>query len=274
MAEYDGNAPDAKDTKPSNPKDAAAFGKRIAWSVLPIRALIGPALALAEGAWKYGRHNYRPAGVRASVYFDAVLRHLFAWWEGQDTDPASRLNHVDKAIAGLLVLRDSMLEGNWIDDRPPRVTVDFIAQANEMYEALAERMREENGPARAPFTQIARPSEIPPPPLSEGDARWPVDGDGSREPTPVERVERVRELRTTDDKPVAMPTEAAAPEAMSYKSSLASATAMSYEASTALARAKLVRPCTYMHNCVKEALPNYPFCEGRCKDVYGKYPRS
>src|SRR5678816_201096 len=47
-------------TKDTNPKDAAAIA-RLAWSVLPLRALAGPALALQEGAWKYGRHNYRVA---------------------------------------------------------------------------------------------------------------------------------------------------------------------------------------------------------------------
>ncbi|SVD92517.1 uncharacterized protein METZ01_LOCUS445371, partial [marine metagenome] len=29
-----------------------------------------------EGAIKYGRHNYRIAGVRASVYIDATIGHL------------------------------------------------------------------------------------------------------------------------------------------------------------------------------------------------------
>lgn len=148
---YDGNAADTTTTKPSNPKDAAAFGKRIAWSVIPWRALVGACLALAEGAWKYGRHNYRAAGVRASVYFDAVNRHMLAWWEGQDTDPASRLNHIDKAIAGLLVLRDSMLAGNWEDDRPPRVDGDWIETANALYADLGVTMQAAHGLARAPF---------------------------------------------------------------------------------------------------------------------------
>ena len=75
---------------------------------------------------KYGRHNYRAAGVRASVYFDAAVgRHLFSWWEGQDIDPESGMHHIDKAIAGLMVLRDSQLQGNWVDDRPPAGDVDL-----------------------------------------------------------------------------------------------------------------------------------------------------
>lgn len=106
--------------KSTNPKDAVGI-RKLAFSVLPWRVLIGVALGMMEGAAKYGRHNYRAAGVRASVYFDAVVaRHLTQWWEGQDIDPESGLHHVDKAIAGLMVMRDSMLQGNFTDDRPPK----------------------------------------------------------------------------------------------------------------------------------------------------------
>ena len=70
---------------------------------------------------KYGSHNYRAAGVRASTYYDAVMaRHMPAWWEGEDIDAESGLNHITKAITSLIVLRDSMLMGNWVDDRPIR----------------------------------------------------------------------------------------------------------------------------------------------------------
>ena len=106
--------------KATNPKDMVGT-RKVPLSTLPYRVLWRVGLAMLEGALKYGRHNYRGAGVRASVYFDAVVsRHLGAWWEGEDTDKDSGLNHIDKAIAGLMVLRDSMLQGNWVDDRPPR----------------------------------------------------------------------------------------------------------------------------------------------------------
>lgn len=153
MSQYDGNAADTAVTKPTNPKDLAAFGKRIAFSVIPFRVLAGLALALAEGAWKYGRHNYRPAGVRAMTYVDATLRHLFAYVEGQDIDPASGFHHVDKAIASLVVLRDGLYQGNVTDDRPPAIEGDFIAEANAQYEALAVKMQADHGPPRAPFVR-------------------------------------------------------------------------------------------------------------------------
>lgn len=115
--------------KQTNPKDAIG-AKKLPFSVLPWRVLCGVALAMLEGAAKYGRHNYRIAGVRASVYFDAVVgRHLTQWWEGEDIDAESGRHHIEKAIAGLMVLRDSMLQGNFVDDRPPRGNVD-IAELN------------------------------------------------------------------------------------------------------------------------------------------------
>jgi len=92
---------------------------------------------------KYGRHNYRVAGVRASVYHDAVWRHLAAWWEGQDVDPDSGLSHVTKAIASLVVLRDAMLNRKWVDDRPPSsLDPDWVAQLNSLAAEMLARYPE------------------------------------------------------------------------------------------------------------------------------------
>lgn len=129
-------------TKPSNPKDAIGV-RKLSFSALPWRVLCGVALAMMEGAAKYGRHNYRAVGVRASVYFDAVVgRHLTDWWEGEDIDPDSQLHHIDKAIAGLMVMRDSMLEGNFTDDRPPAGHIDMAAMnklAGEILDRHADK---------------------------------------------------------------------------------------------------------------------------------------
>lgn len=104
-------------SKPSNPKDLVGV-RKVGLSVLPFRVLWECAAGMLEGMVKYGRHNYRAVGVRASIYFDATMRHMGAWWEGEDIDPESKLNHINKAIISLMVLRDSMIEGNWVDDRP------------------------------------------------------------------------------------------------------------------------------------------------------------
>ena len=141
---------DDDNTKPSNPKDAVG-SRKVGISNLPVPPLMEAAAALTEGSLKYGRHNYRDVGVRASVYYDAAFRHLGAWWEGEDIDAESGLSHVSKAIAGLLVLRDSMMSGNWQDDRPPRPEQGFVQAINERVEGMIDA-RPDPVP---PFTELA-----------------------------------------------------------------------------------------------------------------------
>ncbi len=138
------------ETKDTNPKDAIGITKPPT-SVLPFPVLFEVGNALFEGALKYGRHNYREAGVLASVYVDGAMRHLGAWWEGQDLDPDSELSHITKAIAGLMVLRDSMMRGNWKDDRPPKSNVEeWMAEADAKTKALLEKYPN----PKKPHTQI------------------------------------------------------------------------------------------------------------------------
>lgn len=122
--------------KESNPKDAVGV-KKVPFSTVPAEVIADIALGMLEGARKYGRHNYRIAGVRASVYYDAALRHLMAWWEGEDIDPDSGLHHVTKALTSLTVLRDAMLNEKVTDDRPPSfLHVDWVRSANAKAEEI------------------------------------------------------------------------------------------------------------------------------------------
>lgn len=118
------------ETKPSNPKDAVGI-RKVPMSVLPLPVMYEAALGMLEGALKYGRHNFRAIGVRASVYYDAARRHMDAFWEGEDIDPASGLSHIAKAISSLVVLRDSMIRGNWEDDRPPASAPGWMEDMNK-----------------------------------------------------------------------------------------------------------------------------------------------
>jgi hypothetical protein len=135
--------------KDTNPKDAVGT-KKVPMSTIPGPVIMEAGLALLEGARKYGRHNYREAGVRASVYYDATFRHLMAWWEGEDIDPDSGLSHVTKAIAGLIVLRDSMMKGNWKDDRPPKVVAGWVQELNKKAGDIIEKIPN----AVKPYTEL------------------------------------------------------------------------------------------------------------------------
>ncbi|KKL55932.1 hypothetical protein LCGC14_2250470 [marine sediment metagenome] len=87
-------------TKPTNPKDALGSNK-VPLHLWPQTATILGAMGLLDGALKYGRSNWRAVGIRASIYYDAVDRHMSAWFEGEDNDPDSGLPHLAHALAGL-----------------------------------------------------------------------------------------------------------------------------------------------------------------------------
>lgn len=136
--------------KPSNPKDALGI-RKVPMSTVPSGVVMEIGLGMLEGACKYGRHNYRAIGVRGSVYYDAAMRHLTAWWEGEDLDPDSGLSHITKAMASLAVLRDSMMVGNWCDDRPPQLPKGWQKKLNIGAEAILSQYPE----PKTPFTAIS-----------------------------------------------------------------------------------------------------------------------
>lgn len=124
--------------KNTNPKDAVGVAKMPLSTVsAPVLGEVG--LAMMEGALKYGRHNYRVSGVRASVYYDAAIRHLTAFWEGEDNATDSGMPHLAHVIACMTVLRDSQIQGNWVDDRPPKSPGDWQVKLNEKAKALLEK---------------------------------------------------------------------------------------------------------------------------------------
>jgi hypothetical protein len=128
---------DKIDKKDTNPKDAIGI-RKAPLSTVPGNVLAEIGVAMLEGASKYGRHNYRAAGVRASVYYDAALRHLIAWWEGEDEDPDSGMSHITKLLACMTVLRDAMHQDMWTDDRPPK-SKPFYAQLNARSAEILEK---------------------------------------------------------------------------------------------------------------------------------------
>ena len=102
--------------KATNPKDLVGTGK-LPLHLWPTTASALGCLGLLDGMLKYGRSNWRAAGVRYSVYHDAVTRHLNAAWEGEKYDPDSGLPHLAHALACLAIIVDADAHGKLIDDR-------------------------------------------------------------------------------------------------------------------------------------------------------------
>ena len=105
--------PSGKDT---NPKDAIGSGK-LPIHLWPSTATMMGCIGLLNGMLKYGRSNWRVAGVRASIYYDACRRHIDAWFEGEDTDPDDNVPHLSAALACLAIIVDSDAAGKLNDDR-------------------------------------------------------------------------------------------------------------------------------------------------------------
>ena len=103
-------------TKDTNPKDAIGSSK-LPLHLWPTTATAMGSIGLLEGMLKYGRMNWRNAGVRASIYVDACKRHLDAWFEGEDVAPDSGVPHLANALACLAIIVDAQAAGKLNDDR-------------------------------------------------------------------------------------------------------------------------------------------------------------
>lgn len=135
-----------------NPKQLLGNNK-IPSSTVSQLVMMEVGVAMLEGALKYGRHNYRAnEGIVASVYYDATCRHLDTWYEGEDDDPDTRISHLSKAIASITVLRDAMLLGTFIDDRPPRI--NNLALFRKELEERVKEMRVKHNPPAKPITEV------------------------------------------------------------------------------------------------------------------------
>lgn len=133
----------------SNPKTAIGVTK-VPLHLVPPSAKHYLALALADGARKYGPYNWREHEISVSVYKAAAERHLDAFWDGENVAPDSRIHHIAHAMACCALLLDAFTLGKLNDDRPrsgasPKLQAEYAAAARE---ALAE-LHDEDAPTAA-----------------------------------------------------------------------------------------------------------------------------
>lgn len=104
-------------TKPTNPKDIIGSDKA-PLSLVPGTTMTYLAIGHLEGDLKYGRKNWREAGVRFSIYLDACLRHLQKLNDGEWEDPVTKVPHLANALTCLSIIVDAHHAGKLTDDRP------------------------------------------------------------------------------------------------------------------------------------------------------------
>ncbi|WP_051017873.1 dATP/dGTP diphosphohydrolase domain-containing protein [Bartonella vinsonii] len=85
--------------------------------LIPPSTLIEIGKVLEFGAKKYGANNWRN-GMDWSRLHGAALRHLLAWFDGENKDVESDLSHLAHAACCLLFLMESEAKQIGHDDRP------------------------------------------------------------------------------------------------------------------------------------------------------------
>lgn len=132
--------------KQTNPKDAIGSDK-LPLHLWPESATAFGCIGLLNGMAKYGRANWRHAGVRPSIYVDAAKRHLTDWFEGNDVDPEDGVHNLAGALACIAILVDAMVTDKINDDR--NYNGDGWRRARGMMEPHVKRLKELHA-ARAP----------------------------------------------------------------------------------------------------------------------------
>lgn len=109
----------------TNPKDLIGI-KKPQLHLVPPSSKIYEALALEDGAKKYGAYNWRDNKVLLSIYIAAIQRHVDQFWDGEDYAEDSGVHHLAHAKACLGILLDSFELNNLIDDRPAKGTASKL----------------------------------------------------------------------------------------------------------------------------------------------------
>lgn len=116
-------------------------GKPIVHTIDP-EFILGIARISEFGARKYHMRNFLMApGMNWSITYDSLMRHLMAWWAGEDDDAESGLPHLYHAAWNLMAL--STYARNPVyhpgDDRPS--TIEYVGGLWKDWESEFERIR-------------------------------------------------------------------------------------------------------------------------------------
>jgi hypothetical protein len=87
------------------------------YDLVPADAMEDVVAVLTYGVKKYGARQWQ-GGIAWHRMFGAALRHMWAWWRGQDLDPESGLPHLAHASVNLMFLLWHRRHRSDLDDRP------------------------------------------------------------------------------------------------------------------------------------------------------------
>jgi hypothetical protein len=118
VAKFDGSG---------NPK-ARVGSLKAPLHLVPPALSIGVAYALKDGAAKYGAYNWREEPINVSTYVGAILRHLYAYQDGEDVAEDSGVCHLAHVAACCALLMDGKASGSLVDDRHTGPAADVLKE--------------------------------------------------------------------------------------------------------------------------------------------------
>lgn len=90
------------------------------YDLIPMDALELVAQVFTWGAGKHGERDWEE-GLWSSEHYGAIMRHLSAYWRGQDLDPEWNIPHLAHVACRALMLLAQEIRGIGTDDRPDEV---------------------------------------------------------------------------------------------------------------------------------------------------------
>ena len=89
--------------------------------LIPPKVLSDAAYVFGFGAQKYGENNWRRDldKIEYTRHYASIMRHLQAWFSGEDFDQESGLPHLDHLLTQVMILKTTVdfADTDKVDDR-------------------------------------------------------------------------------------------------------------------------------------------------------------
>lgn len=92
-------------------------GDKPRMDLIPPEVQTALGVVLKFGAEKYAARNWEK-GMAWSRPFGALMRHMWAWWGGEEKDPETGFSHLWHALCCVAFLVAYEARGTGTDDRP------------------------------------------------------------------------------------------------------------------------------------------------------------
>ena len=89
---------------------------KLKWSLVDWKSLEPMVRVLEMGAEKYAPYNWTK-GMPVTEVSESLLRHMFAYLDGEDTDPESGIEHLGNVMCNVMFLIHIMREKPEFDNR-------------------------------------------------------------------------------------------------------------------------------------------------------------